>query len=120
MTWQNASNAEPPLGIDEPHLPVRGKPILVSAIYFADGTRATALSPLGPWVDRRSFGNGVNVAALLQALAEPGGIRASRVVRDQVRDRLDQRSWKAVSHSTGDQRFDSRLLQADTRHRCHA
>jgi len=54
LTWQNASNAEPPLGIDEPHLPARGKPILVSAIYFADGTLATALSPLGPQVDRRS------------------------------------------------------------------
>ena len=38
LTWQNASNAEPPLGIDEPHLPARGKPILVSAIYFADGS----------------------------------------------------------------------------------
>ena len=50
MTWQNASNAEPPLGIDEPHLPARGKPILVSAIYFADGTLATALSPFGPQI----------------------------------------------------------------------
>jgi TolB-like protein/class 3 adenylate cyclase/tetratricopeptide (TPR) repeat protein len=35
------------------------------------------------------FGNGVNVAARLEALAEPGGIYVSRVVRDQVRDRLD-------------------------------
>jgi adenylate cyclase len=35
------------------------------------------------------FGDGVNVAARLQALAEPGGISISRVVRDQVRDRLD-------------------------------
>jgi TolB-like protein/class 3 adenylate cyclase len=35
------------------------------------------------------FGDGVNVAARLEALAEPGGIRVSRVVRDQVRDRLD-------------------------------
>jgi class 3 adenylate cyclase len=60
------------------------------------------------------FGNGVNVAARLEALAEPGGIRVSRVARDQVRDRLDQRSSKAVSHSTGDQRFDSRLLQEET------
>src|SRR5215469_14070559 len=35
------------------------------------------------------FGDGVNVAARLKALAEPGGICVSRVVRDQVRDRLD-------------------------------
>jgi TolB-like protein/cytochrome c-type biogenesis protein CcmH/NrfG len=35
------------------------------------------------------FGDGVNVAARLEALAEPGGICVSRVARDQVRDRLD-------------------------------
>src|SRR5215472_1650585 len=35
------------------------------------------------------FGDGVNVAARLEALAEPGGVCVSRVVRDQVRDRLD-------------------------------
>ena len=34
------------------------------------------------------FGDGVNVAARLEALAEPGGIVISRAVRDHVRDRL--------------------------------
>ena len=34
------------------------------------------------------FGDGVNVAARLEALAEPGGICVSRVVRDQLRDKL--------------------------------
>src|SRR5215471_696358 len=34
------------------------------------------------------FGDGVNVAARLEALANPGGIMVSGVVHDQVRDKL--------------------------------
>jgi predicted ATPase/class 3 adenylate cyclase/DNA-binding winged helix-turn-helix (wHTH) protein len=34
------------------------------------------------------FGDGVNIAARLEALAEPGGICISRVARDQIRDKL--------------------------------
>jgi adenylate cyclase len=37
---------------------------------------------------RDIYGDGVNIAARLEALAEPGGISVSRAVRDQVRDRL--------------------------------
>ena len=34
------------------------------------------------------FGEGVNIAARLESLSEPGGIAISRTVRDQIRDRL--------------------------------
>ena len=34
------------------------------------------------------FGDGVNVAARLEGLAEPGGICISRTVRDHIRDKL--------------------------------
>jgi adenylate cyclase len=45
---------------------------------------------LGDIIADRSdiFGDGVNVAARLEALAEPGGISVSRTVRDQIRDKL--------------------------------
>jgi adenylate cyclase len=38
--------------------------------------------------DEDIFGDGVNIAARLEALAEPGGICVSRTVRDQIRDKL--------------------------------
>src|SRR6516165_2294189 len=38
--------------------------------------------------DEDIFGDGVNVAARLEALAEPGGICVSGVVRDQIRGKL--------------------------------
>jgi adenylate cyclase len=37
---------------------------------------------------RNLFGDGVNVAARLETLCEPGGIAISRTVRDQIRDKL--------------------------------
>jgi TolB-like protein/class 3 adenylate cyclase len=37
---------------------------------------------------RDIYGDGVNIAARLEGLAEPGGICVSRTVRNQVRDRL--------------------------------
>src|SRR5215469_1916773 len=38
--------------------------------------------------DHDIFGDGINVAARLEALAEPGGLCISRMVHDQIRDKL--------------------------------
>jgi len=45
------------------------------------------------------FGDGVNVAARLEALAEPGGICISRSARDQIRDKLAYRFEDMGEHS---------------------
>jgi adenylate cyclase len=39
--------------------------------------------------DERLYGSGVNIAARLEGLTEPGGICVSSIVRDQVRNKLD-------------------------------
>jgi adenylate cyclase len=41
--------------------------------------------------DGNLFGDGINVAARIEALAEPGGICVTRATRDDVRDKVDYR-----------------------------
>jgi adenylate cyclase len=48
--------------------------------------------------DQNIFGDGVNLAARIQALAEPGGIAVSRVVRDLVELRLEYGFVDAGEH----------------------
>ncbi|MGH6924582.1 MAG: adenylate/guanylate cyclase domain-containing protein, partial [Propylenella sp.] len=54
------------------------------------------------------YGDGVNLAARLEAMAEPGGIFVSRVVHDQVRDKLSfgfddlgEQTVKNITHPVG-------------------
>jgi class 3 adenylate cyclase len=66
---------------------------------------------------REIYGDGVNVAARLEALAAPGGICVSRVVRDQVRDKLgfafDDRGEQQVKNIARPVRvFDVNLIGA--------
>jgi adenylate cyclase len=46
------------------------------------------------------FGDGVNVAARLQVLAEPGGICVSGAVRDQVGERLDNVAFEDLGEQS--------------------
>ena len=55
--------------------------------------------------ERDVFGDGVNIAARLEGLADPGGICVSQLVRDQVRGKLDftledlgERQVKNITH----------------------
>jgi adenylate cyclase len=68
--------------------------------------------------DQNIFGDGVNLAARIQALAEPGGIAVSRAVRDLVELRIEyafvdggEHSLKNVSRSV--QIFHVRHAKAD-------
>ena len=65
------------------------------------------------------FGDGVNIAARLEALAEPGGICVTRVVRDQVRDKLpiafEDRGEQRVKNIARPVRIYRVLLDAEAR-----
>jgi adenylate cyclase len=56
------------------------------------------------------FGDGVNIAARLEALAEPGGICLSAAAHEQVRDRLD-----IAFDDLGEQQVKAKFLGANAR-----
>jgi adenylate cyclase len=66
------------------------------------------------------FGDGVNVAARLESLAEPGGIRVSARVREEAANRLDlafedigEQSLKNIARPVRVYRVRSPLVQTD-------
>ena len=49
--------------------------------------------------DERIYGDGINIAARIESLCEPGGVSIARSVYDQVRNKLDIRFEYAGEHS---------------------
>ena len=60
------------------------------------------------------FGDGVNVAARLEALADPGGIMVSRVVHDQVQDKLAFQ-FRRFGRTVGQEHRSARWCPSHTR-----
>ena len=72
------------------------------------------------------FGDGVNVAARLEALADPGGIMVSSVVHDQVRDKLSfgfedmgEQTVKNIARPIGVHRVSARRTALASQGRIH-
>jgi class 3 adenylate cyclase len=71
------------------------------------------------------FGDGVNIAARLEALCEPGGVCISRAANDQIRDKLSlafadlgEQTVKNISRAVGVFGLASKDIEAPNR-RCH-